>query len=322
MKRKYCIFSISDNNYITHLMAMLASLSEYHTNFPFYLLHTDLTDESLSTLEGFARQRGIDFTAIHKDASELPNYGAYGQWPACSWLKFDVTELLPREYDRALFVDNDMIVLGPLDRLFDTDMEGHPVAAAPDMKDNDPQFKARLGIPPDGTYYNCGLILIDVHRYRELTLGPKFSEFAKSNPNAIRFIDQCAYNAVAWDQFHHLDREWNLIAAYYPCGPAQPEGTPAPSIIHFCARKPWLDVTVPGFELYRHYRGLTPLPMNTSIRNGIWHVFTRVCDSLNVAGARNLFSRKPGRRRLRKLQRENRSFLRRVWQDQAGRYAN
>jgi lipopolysaccharide biosynthesis glycosyltransferase len=134
-------------------------------------------------------------------------------------------------------------------------MKSKPLASVIDMMDENDGFKSNLGIPEQGRYFNTGVILYDRRKFRELQIGKKSAEYAMRNPEKITYIDQCGFNAAAWDQFLEIGREWNLMVGFHQGQLAKT------SIVHFCALKPWENKGVPGLELYAHFRNKTPMPL-------------------------------------------------------------
>lgn len=305
-----CIYTITDNNYVGHLAAMIASLADHHREYPVFVLHTDLTESSLAGLRNLAERTGVRVEPVRNDGIDLSAYEHCGHWPQCVWLKFHIGDLLPAGCERALFIDNDMIVMRPLDALFETDMGGQPAAAVIDMQDVSESFKAGLGIEKSARYFNTGLMLVDMRRWRETRFGERAAAFARANPERISFIDQCAFNAAGWREFHELDATWNAMVAYVECGDAMPH------IVHYCALKPWEAGKTPGRELYLHYRNRTPFPMDRPAIPGLPERLRGWWDGLEDRAAELAGLSQRGDRHA--MRRRNRIRLRRWYRDLAG----
>ncbi len=254
MENKFCYFSVCDNEYIPHFLAMLTSLSEVEKDIQFFLVQTELTQDNISIINDHARVIDIDLTVLGNPGIDLSIFAPCGNYPEAVWLKFYIDQLFPKHFERILYIDPDIIILNKIKGIFEIDMNTKPLASVIDMKDADIEFKQNLGIPATGKYFNFGLVLFDRKKYVELDIGDKAAEFARSNPQKISFIDQCAYNAVAWQDILELDNKWNLMAG---CQQGQPENA---NILHFCAVKPWEKSKTPGRELYIHFRNRTPFP--------------------------------------------------------------
>ncbi|MER7517203.1 glycosyltransferase family 8 protein [Streptomyces sp. NPDC126499] len=167
------------------------------------------------------------------------NRNVYGRW--------FLPELLPPAYRRLVYLDADILVLRDPSPLWRIDLEGQPFAAAQDK--GIPYVSSELGVPdyremglPARTkYFNAGVMVIDLDRWRTARIRERALHYARSHPD-MRFADQEALNAVSGGAWTEFPREWNcpveeeLLAAHHQADPR---------IIHFLGPdKPWVtDVT-------------------------------------------------------------------------------
>lgn len=303
-----CYFCIVDDNYTCHLAAMLASLAENNSGFPVVVLHDGLSDANAGLLAGLAGDLGLDLRLVENRSVDLSVYGKCSFWPKSVWLKFHLDDFLPAGIERVIYLDADMIVLRPLDALFEADMGGKALAAVIDMQDADAAFKARLGIPSDGRYYNAGFMLIDVAAWKGREIGTRAARFARERPEAISYIDQCAFNAACWRDFLELPATWNQMVGYVPC-----DGE-LPHILHFAALKPWEERKTPGREFYIHYRNRTPVPFGQSPAGGPLDRLLEMWDAVESLVPHPV-ARMLGESEGHAVRRENRIRLRRWFRD-------
>jgi lipopolysaccharide biosynthesis glycosyltransferase len=94
-----------------------------------------------------------------------------------------------------------------VETLKNCDLGGSVLAAVPDL--GSPPTK-RLGLRPDALYFNSGVLLIDLDRWRETDTGPRSLDFARYYPDRVTFPDQCSLNWVLRDQWTPLPERWNL----------------------------------------------------------------------------------------------------------------
>ncbi len=128
-----------------------------------------------------------------------------------------------------------------------------------------------IGLPADREYFNSGVMLIDLDRWRAEEIGIRSAQFIADHPEHIRFWDQDALNVVIDDEWTRLSGENNVVALS-PLMPGlidQYRGGDVLSledalamedtarILHFAGPlKPWLDVfpDVRAGQVYREFQ--------------------------------------------------------------------
>jgi lipopolysaccharide biosynthesis glycosyltransferase len=169
--------------------------------------------------------------------------------------------LIPEVLDvaRVLYLDCDTVVLGRLDELFEIDLGDTPVAA---VRDAVVRRNAVLGMSPEAPYLNSGVLVMDLERWRSEGLAEQVMDFICSNPDAIRFVDQCGINAVLDGRWMPLDADYNRqVGVLTPRtfgGPCREH--PNTRIVHFAGdQKPWLLAERPPWRrAYWRHRNATP----------------------------------------------------------------
>lgn len=156
-----------------------------------------------------------------------------------------IEEYLPRDLDRVLWLDCDLLILDDLTQLFDQPLHGAVLAAARDP------FVARLdspfgiacwkelGLAGDAPYFNAGVLLIDLNLWRRRQLGGQCLAYLRERGSQVFFSDQEALNAIVGADWVALEDRWNASANRFHSRMQDLQGQP-PSIIHFAGRvKPW-----------------------------------------------------------------------------------
>ena len=140
------------------------------------------------------------------------------------------------EEERVLFLDSDLLVLDDVLKIWETGLEGHTFAAVQDIA----QPWNEDGTP----YFNCGVLLLDLAKFRSEKGGERVLKHFRENPS--RFLHQNAFNILYKGAWKKLNPRWNLIAGL--CGrrftplelPGLRNAMDDPGIAHFAGRfKPW-----------------------------------------------------------------------------------
>jgi lipopolysaccharide biosynthesis glycosyltransferase len=185
-----------------------------------------------------------------------------------SYYRVFMAEILPVQARRAIFLDCDLIVRADLARLQETELAGCIAAAVPDAGSDNGRTMHKLDLKPNALYFNSGVMLIDLERWRAEQVGDAVVRFAEEHPDQITWGDQCALNWVLRDSWKPLGNEWNVQTPSFGCiidselqyFRPTPPGALGGSIIHFTSPgKPWLYMSEHPFtETYRGYLAQTP----------------------------------------------------------------
>jgi lipopolysaccharide biosynthesis glycosyltransferase len=120
-------------------------------------------------------------------------------------------ELLPQGLQKVIYLDSDIVVRGRLDELWNFCL-GHSIVGAvkDSIVESNPQIKSKLGLDPVSPYFNAGVLLIDLDRWRQARVGSEAVVFAHCHPDRITFADQCPLNWVLRGRWVDLPEFWNL----------------------------------------------------------------------------------------------------------------
>ena len=138
-------------------------------------------------------------------ASHLPDSTYYRLW---------LGEALPERVTRALYLDVDVLVRRPLTPLLEIDLEESVLAAVQSI--NYPWVATRgavrawpsLGLDPRAPFFNAGVLLVDVARWRAEGVASAAIDYLHS-PACGPGADQEALNVVCSGRWRQLDPTWN-----------------------------------------------------------------------------------------------------------------
>jgi lipopolysaccharide biosynthesis glycosyltransferase len=160
-----------------------------------------------------------------------------------------LTELLPAEYKRVLYMDGDIQITGSLNDLIQTELPGKSdFAAVPDpmaielyaAKSGDPKIQSYfegIGVnsSPARPYFNSGVLLINLSQWA--AIGRDALDVLTNAPEKCLFQDQSALNFAGHSKFAPMSFRWNFPIFFRNCGVEAPL---APRVYHFMSKpKPW-----------------------------------------------------------------------------------
>jgi len=155
-----------------------------------------------------------------------------------------VADFFPAHVDRVLYLDSDMVVVGHVGELWSTDL-GDSVLGAVTIPGS--TRCAAYGIPERFGYFQSGVLVIDLKRWRDDRIFDVLQDYISHNAEKIVDADQDVLNACLYDRRRVLPYIWNMIAPFYfnyhPLGISNSDLQAArrnARIIHFNGpAKPW-----------------------------------------------------------------------------------
>ncbi|MDQ2919493.1 MAG: hypothetical protein M3R10_06410, partial [Verrucomicrobiota bacterium] len=139
----------------------------------------------------------------------------------------------------------DLLVLADLARLWKTDLNDFIAVAAldPGVPDVSSRFGIAayqtLGLDPKTKYFNAGVILLDLARWRAEEVARRALDYLRSYRQQVFFWDQEALNAVLAGRWGTLEPRWNWMPRFDRLT-NRDEIRRDPWIVHFSGNmKPW-----------------------------------------------------------------------------------
>jgi lipopolysaccharide biosynthesis glycosyltransferase len=172
-----------------------------------YLIVSEAFSEQAQIVESLgAHADRVTFCRLN--LSDLLGLKVRAALPTSAYFRLLLSELLPGDLEWVLYLDCDMVVRGDLAPLWETELEGCCVGA---VEDPFAASQHLLELAEPARYFNSGMMLIDMRRWRTENVGARALEFARANPERLLWADQCALNAVLHRHWHPIEPKWNLM---------------------------------------------------------------------------------------------------------------
>ena len=236
---------------------VISSLSRHHPDGParIFVLHDGYESTLQDRVATSARGVELVWIAVPEDdraGLRLPE-GHY--LSGASLFRLRLGELLPENVERVIYLDADVVVLQPLDDLWNFDLSDTMVGAVRDA--TVPWVAAprgldwqQFGLAPDQPYFSVGVMVVPVARWREHHVGEQAIELLAMH--RLAYADQCALNIVTVGRVSLFPPRWNLQAGHVRDGgslawitegvDAVNEAREHPAIVHFNTSvwpRPW-----------------------------------------------------------------------------------
>lgn len=225
----------------------------------FHLFTWQLLPEHEADFHSIAKEFGATIRHYPLDANPvvapfLNSLPGTKSFPPVVYARLLLDQLLPPEVERILYLDSDLYVRAPVEKLLATDLEGKTLAAAPEpgrhhliRGDN---MRARKNSPFDSAepYFNSGVLVIDRRRWGAANLQQFLENLQQNGDIHALYHDQDVLNLAFKDDFVVLDPRWNITKPHPAIRSLDPW------IIHYTTgMKPWNAIAYVAFgSSYRH----------------------------------------------------------------------
>jgi len=274
----------SDNNYLRYLGVTMCSVCENNPQeqIRFHVvLSGEVQDEGRQYLEGIAAKYGaqLSFYPIHNDLLDILPAGKAGQpmhISTAAYYRLFLASILPADVDKVIYLDCDLLVIGSLRPMWDTDMTDCPIAAVTDMDAASLERYRRLRYPMKYGYFNSGVLLINLKYWRDNDCQKQFEQFINDHLDRIVYHDQDVLNFVFRDSKKELPIRFNLqegglytrVNLSWEYDDQLEDAIKHPVIVHYTTgQKPWnTGCTHPWKSLWYTYLAKTGLTNFTPVR--------------------------------------------------------
>jgi lipopolysaccharide biosynthesis glycosyltransferase len=259
----------ADAAYVVPLAAMLrsalASLRPGAT-LAIHVVDAGIAAGARERLDALAREHGAALRWHEPLTAGVAGLPTWGRMPSTTYQRLLVTDHLPGNVNRAIWLDCDLLVSADLGRLWEADLRGSHLLAVRDSVV--PLVSSRygiarwreLGFPREAPYFNAGVMLVDLDRWRDDEIGDRAARYLREYRDDVVFWDQEGLNAALCGRWGELDQRWNRNVSEDgrgPTGAARPE----PWIVHFNGTlKPWLLPEPPAGARALFFRHLDRTP--------------------------------------------------------------
>ncbi len=222
MSKEIPVFFSIDDAYAPFLDVALGSAVENCSEERKYravILHKGLSEENKMRLSKHGKENfKVDFIPVEKGlesiTDRMSNRLRHDTFTLTIYFRLFIADMFP-EYDKAIYIDSDVVIAGDISELFDTDIGENFIGACADLSANDvPPLAAYMeevvGVNPS-RYINSGVLLMNLEALRR----KKFSEHFLSLLETYHFDsvapDQDYINAICNGKIYYLDEKWNTM---------------------------------------------------------------------------------------------------------------
>lgn len=261
-----------DSNFTQHCAVTLVSLFENNptSSICIHIVAPSLPERDRAILVELASRYKNEVRFYFPTENILSNFSIkkFGKRISmATYYRCMFSAILPKEVEKVLYLDCDIVVLGSIKEFWDTDLTGVGVACVEDIGSDEKERYEILKYDASYSYFNAGVLLINLEYWREHRIDEQCVTYFLTYPERIRFNDQDLLNAVLHQNKVFVPLKWNMQDGFYRYGvdktvkdwPALRYELLHPVILHYTNKKPWnYDSMHPLRGEYYKYLDLTP----------------------------------------------------------------
>lgn len=224
----------------------------------FHIVHEGLQADHHEVLASLATEFGVQLS--YYDISDNADVADMSRtlrntkrYPKIVYSRLLLDRILPPDIERVLYLDSDILVLGDLTELFNTDLEGHSLGAVGDILalfqrlGHDLRARREFSTPGE-QWFNGGVLLWDLRKCAAADIPGYAHELPTRMDISRLFFDQDLANMKFANQWKPLNWRYNVMA------PKAGHQSQSPVIIHFTnKKKPWESLYRGVYSrVYRH----------------------------------------------------------------------
>lgn len=187
-------------------------------------------------------------------------------WTVETYFRLFMIDILPKEIDRVLYLDPDIIVNKPIYDLYFMNMCGKELVSCREFNrkkdgfgDERDQLFAFCMNDKEFEYFNAGVMLIDIGQMRGKISGKDYLELLRDSKEGLKALDQDLMNLMHWKNTGFVD-EFRYDFFPETCmgrieGLEKEEMIQQTAIIHYAGTKPWgaLKLGIDSHKVWWYY---------------------------------------------------------------------
>lgn len=253
------VFFTIDDNYAPFLSVALSSAIKNSSplrNYRAVILYEKLTEENRRRLSCLATDNfEISFVPMCKGLESITNRMSNrlrcDYFTLTIYFRLFIPAMFP-EYDKAIYIDSDVVLLSDLAELYDTDIGDNYIGACRDLSVADvpplcSYMENAVGVDRH-EYINSGVLLMNLKKLREREIDKHFLNLLNTYHFDCIAPDQDYLNALCHGKIYYLPEVWDTMP-----NDKQPPLKNAKLIHYNLFSKPWCYDGIQYGEYFWHY---------------------------------------------------------------------
>lgn len=207
----------SDEKFSEILGVSLVSLFENSKdiNIVVYILDSGIRKENKDKIEAVGSKYGqkIIWLKARNIAEELSMNVAVDRGSLSQYARLFVSSDLPKDLDRVLYLDCDLIIEKSIKELWELDLHGKTIGALMDAFSK--HYRQNIDLEENDIMFNSGVMLIDLKKWRKDKIEEKLKNFISKKNGRIQQGDQGALNSVLSHDIYCFEPRFNAVTIFF-----------------------------------------------------------------------------------------------------------
>lgn len=200
-----------DNNFVRQAGVLIQSIIESNKDnqINIYCVNDYISDENKEKFSSLFKYPNLKVHFTSLDISKISDFPVRKEnhITLATYYRLLLPVILPKELDRVLYLDCDMICVDGLDEFYKSDFDGHSCFMVADMFYDRIENVTRLSTDH---YFNAGMLLINLEYWRKYDISKKLLDFIMNHGDICIAHDQDAINAVLHGTIKLAPAKYNI----------------------------------------------------------------------------------------------------------------
>jgi lipopolysaccharide biosynthesis glycosyltransferase len=201
----------ADNNYAQHLGVTLLSVLENlnkNVNVDFHILCVGINNINKEKIKNVVYKYKAKVFFYELETHLFSNFKEINHLSLAAYARLFLPKILTSDIEKIIYLDSDTIVLQNIGQLYDIDVKDYALASVRDVMSS--EILRIFFYPGLKKYFNSGVMLINLKKWKDDNLLEKSIEFAKQYNKYLLRADQDILNCIYKDSWKELPEEYNL----------------------------------------------------------------------------------------------------------------
>jgi lipopolysaccharide biosynthesis glycosyltransferase len=254
-----------DENYVTPFYVLITSifLNNEKNDLVIHTITSGVSDAQKKEITEYVERNNAKIFYYQVEPKNLEGLALPpNKWfTVASYFRLFFPMLVSDNVERLLYLDTDIVVIKDLAELYNLNIGSKPIGA---VREEIGTARPEIFNTDPNNYFNSGVMLMNIPEWKKQQVTEKALQFIHDYPEACICVDQDALNATMIDNWHCIDRRYNVLYQFVPRKLAKKDFSTflqEKVAIHFTLgeHKPWLAMNRNKFSyLYHQYQKKSP----------------------------------------------------------------
>jgi len=244
-----------DKNFARGMGILIDTIHSHNTEekIVFHVFTDGIDQSDINKLKKLTVYQSIIIKIYYIDINVFKNLPTTLVYSYATYYRFIMGKALYGIVDKVLYIDADILCIGPLAELKNIEMDDNIVLA---ISEEGLSSVNRLGLQ-QGKYFNAGVLYIDINKWNAGQIAEQAVRLLQENPEKYPYLDQDVLNIILDGKTCFIARKWNYLYDMRQMNSELPNNV---KFIHFICDKPWQRWSQHHFmaKFYDDYAKKTP----------------------------------------------------------------